>query len=502
MRAVGRALATAKGRTADAAEAAWAVRLLFSPPPPPCLYMTPLRPAGLALAFVVLALLAVPAASADPVTPPLDRARALIADDRPEDALTLLRPLLQKGHSAPEILFEAGRAALAAAGRADLSVAARAALLDEAALLLSAVLAQRPGDAGARMALARTLFLKGEDDLSRRQFERLLSAGPPAALADDIRAYLRELPGPKRWSGHVGTALSLERGAGLMLWGGLAREQPLSERLGLRLGIDAGRSERAGRKDDRDWLGLHLGPVWRPGPDTELVLLGEAERLWAGGKPVLDTLGLRFEADHDLNRRLSLRAGLGWHYERWRLDMPRAAPAGFPGPDDGSPEWLDEFDRWLDDLLDGEDGKPVSFDGPTSSLSLGLVWQAAPNLLLRADIGHERERPKARAWRNGALWGRVGASLFLPRDIVLDASARLRRTRYDAGAGEDRAQETRDGRRRRDRTVTLNVSLLSPSLTIAGFTPQIALTREVTVTNAVTPIDPRTRLDLRFLREF
>ena len=59
----------------------------------------------------------------------------------------------------------------------------------------------------------------------------------------------------------------------------------------------------------------------------------------------------------------------------------------------------------------------------------------------------------------------VGASLFLPRDIVLDASARLRRTRYDAGAGEDRAQETRDGRRRRDRTVTLNVSLLSPSRT-------------------------------------
>ena len=96
----------------------------------------------------------------------------------------------------------------------------------------------------------------------------------------------------------------------------------------------------------------------------------------------------------------------------------------------------------------------------------------------------------------------VGASLFLPRDIVLDASARLRRTRYDAGAGEDRAQETRDGRRRRDRTVTLNVSLLSPSLTLAGFTPQIALTRETAVTNAVTPIDARTRLDLRFLREF
>ena len=469
--------------------------------------MTPLRPTGLALAFVVLALLAGPAASAGTAAPPsvastLAEARALIADDRPEDALALLRPLLERDPFEPALLFETGRAALAAAGRADLSVTARAALLDEAALLFSAVLAQRPDDAEARMALARALFLKGEDALSRRQFERLLSAGPPAALADDIRAYLRELPGPKRWSGHVGTALSLERGAGLMLWGGLAREQPLSERLGLRLGIDAGRSERAGRKDDRDWLGLHLGPVWRPGPDTELVLLGEAERLWAGGKPVLDTFGLRLEADHDLNRRLSLRAGLGWHYERWRLDMPKSAPAGYPGPDDGSLEWLDEFERWLDDFLDGEDGKPVSFDGPVSSLSLGLVWQAAPNLLLRADIGHERERPKAREWRNGALWGRLGASLFLPRDIVLDASARLRRTRYDAGAGEDRAQETRDGRRQRDRTVTLNVSLLSPSLTLAGFTPQLALTRETTVTNAATPIDPRTRLDLRFLREF
>ncbi len=475
MRAVGRALATTKGRTADAAEAGPGGSPSFLPP---YLYMTPLRPPGLALAFVVLALLAAPDASADPVTSPLDRARALIADDRPEDALTLLRPLLQKGHSAPEILFEAGRAAL------------------------SAALAQRPDDAETRMALARTLFLKGEDDLSRRQFERLLSAGPPAALADDIHAYLRELPGPKRWSGHIGTALSLEHGAGLMLWGGLAREQPLSERFRLRLGIDAGRSERAGGKDDRDWLGLHLGPVWRPGPDTELVLLGEAERLWAGGKPVLDTLGLRLEADHDLNRRLSLHAGLDWHYERWRLDIPKSVPAGFPGPDDGSLEWLDEFQRWLDDILDGEDGEPVSFDGPASSLSLGGVWQATPNLLLRADIGHERERPKAREWRNGALWGRLGASLFLPRDLVLDASARLRRTRYDADAGEDRTQETHDGRRRRDRTLTLNVSLLGSSLTIAGFTPQLALTRETTVTNAATSIDARTRLDLRFLREF
>ena len=447
-----------------------------------------------------------PAASSAPdsvaVEAALAKARTLMENGRPEDALALLRPVLQGPEPKPVLLFEAGLAALAAAERRELPVAARAALLGEAALLLSAALAQRPDDAGARMVLARALFLKGEDDLSRRQFERLLAAGPPAALADDIRAYLRELPGPKRWSGHIGTALSLERGAGLMLWGGLAREQPLSERLGLRLGIDAGRSERTGRKDDRDWLGLHLGPVWRPGPNTELVLLGEAERLWAGGKPTLDTLGLRFEADHDLNRRLSLRTGLGWHYERWRLDMPKSAPAGFPGPDDNSLEWLDEFNRWLDDILDGEDGKPVSFDGPTSSFSLGLVWQAAPNLLLRADIGHGRERPKAREWRNGALWGRLGASLFLPRDIVLDTSARLRRTRYDAGAEEDRAQEARDGRRRRDRTLTLNVSLLGSSLTVAGFTPQLALTREVTVTNAAMSIDARTRLDLRFLREF
>ena len=466
-----------------------------------------IRSVGLALAATVILLLAVLVASAQTTAPSsvasvLAEARALIADDRPEDALALLRPFLEQDEPEPALLFEIGRAALAAAGRGNLSIAARAALLDEAALLLSAVLAQRPDDAEARMALARTLFLKGEDDLSRRQFDRLLSAGPPPALADDIRSYLRELPEPKRWSGHIGTALSLERGTGLMLWGGFAREHPLSERLGLRLGIDAGGSKRAGRKEDRDWLGLHLGPVWRPGPDTEFVLLGEVERLWAGGKPTLDTLGLRFEAYHDLNRRLSLRAGLGWHYERWQLDLPRAASARFPGPDDSSVEWLVKFYQWLDDILDGEAGKSDFFDGPVSSLTLGLVWQAAPNLLLRTDIGRERERPKAREWRNGALWGRLGASLFLPRDIVLDTSARLRHTRYDADGEEDRAQETRDGRRRRDRTLTLNVSLLSPSLTLAGFTPQLALNRETTVTNAVDPIEPRTRLDLRFMREF
>ena len=480
MRAVGRALATAIRRTAKVAEAAWAVRLPISSST--CFFMIQRRLAGLALAFLMLALLAVPTASADPITP--------------------LRPLLQKEPSAPEILFEAGRAALAAAERPDLPAYDREALLDEAVLLFSAVLAKRPDDTGARMALARALFLKGEDDLSRWQFERLLSAGPPPALADNIRAYLRELPGPERWSGHIGTSLSLERGTSLMLWGGVAKEQPLFGQLGLRIGIDAGRSEHAGRKDDRDWLGLQLGPVWRPGPDTELVLLGEAERLWAGGKPVLDTLGLRFEADHDLNRRLSLRAGLGWHYERWQLDMPKSAPTAFPGPNDDPLEWHDAFVRWFYDIPEGEASTPASFDGPVSSLSLGLGWQAAPNLLLRADIGREREKPKAREWRNVALWGRLGAALFLPNDIVLDVSARLRRTRYDAGAGEERAPETRDGRHRRDRTLTLNVSLLSPSLTLTGFTPQIALSRETTVTNAAMSIDTRTRLDLRFMREF
>jgi hypothetical protein len=122
--------------------------------------------------------------------------------------------------------------------------------------------------------------------------------------------------------------------------------------------------------------------------------------------------------------------------------------------------------------------------------------------VLRADVS--ATSASARKRMNGATvrcGGRLGASLFLPGDMVLGASARPRGVRYDAAGPERPSPATRDGGPERKCTLTLNVSLLAASLDIAGFTPQLALTREVASTNAA-PVEPRTRLDLRLMQQF
>ena len=134
------------------------------------------------------------------------------------------------------------------------------------------------------------------------------------------------------------------------------------------VGADVAQREYGGRDFDRTHVGIHIGPRWLVDADTEVSLLAEVQRQWAGGRPNSDALGLRVEAGNRPTRRLSFHASAAW--------------------------WQRNFRR--DDAL----------DGPVAEVSLGAVWVATPTLRLRATLGHDRERPKTKAWRNTGLWGR------------------------------------------------------------------------------------------------
>ena len=424
----------------------------------------------------------------------IERARALMAAGRPEQALDLLRELPRDGARRLSVLFQTGMAAVAASGKPDLSEDRRDALLDEAVASLHAVLVDRPDLVRVRLELARAFFLKEEDGLSRRHFEQVLAGNPPPAVAANIRRFLSIMRARRRWSAYAGVAIApnsninaasdeetvlvpffgqllpFQRGAdsrsqsgvGFSVWGGGEYQYPLGQRLRLRLGADAARDEYRGSRFDRTFMGVHIGPRWLVSPRTELSVLGVAHRQWTAGSPDNDALGGRVEVWRGLTRTLGANASVSWRRRDYR--------------------------------------RGNGLDGPVTDFSLGLVWVVTPTLRTRASLGYVREHPKFVPGRNGTRLGRLGAELALPLGFTLGAGAEMR-WRDFKGTGRDYL--TWDGARRSDRTHILRVSLLNRAFTLMGFSPQVVFVNEVRKTNAQVPGDyTRDRGELRFVRQF
>ncbi len=453
-----------------------------------------------AAATAVLLSLALPAsgATAGAPSPTVDaapaEAEALSAGGRAEEAPAIPRAP-PRGGSRIETLFRTALAAMAAAGKPGLPEGRREALLDRAVAALRAILVARPDLARVRLELARAFFLKREDSLSRRHFERVLAGDPPPGVVRNVHRFLAAMRARRRWSGRFGFAIAPDTninrasdsdfvhldtafgrlpfrrdagsrarsGTGLSTWGGGEYEHPLGRRLGLRAGADAARQEHGGRRFDRTWLRLRLGPRWRAGADTEASLLAEASRQWTAGRPHGDDAGVRIEGGHRTGRRLRLHADASWK-ER---DLRRSG----------------------------------ALDGPVAAFSVGARWLATPTLRIRASLGHERERPRSAAWRNDGARGRLGASMVLPKGFTLGASWSLRRTGYAAG-GRGAPHFTADGRKRADRLQVLQASVLNRAFTVAGFSPQLVLVRETLDTNAQARDYDRVRAEFRFVRQF
>ena len=452
------------------------------------------------VAFLLLAFPAVAASPADGASQPtvgatLAEAKSLIAEGKAEEALAVLRALPRDGENRTEVLFQTGLAAIAAAGRESLSEDAREALLDEAIAALRAILIDRPDLVRVRLELARAFFLKREDSLSRQHFEQVLAGKPPPAVAANLNRFLAAMRARRQWSGYFGLSIAPDSnvnaasgsdiiyldtafgrlgfrrdaaskarsGLGVSVWGGGEYEYPLHERLRLRAGADAAHREYGGRRFDRSYLGVHLGPRWLADAKTDVSVLAEAGRQWAAGRPESGTLGVRIEAGRRLSRRVALNASAAWRERDYR--------------------------------------NSGALDGPVMELSLGGTWVATPTLRVRASVGHDRERPKTAARRSSGLWGRLGADLALPLGFTVGASGKMAWTDYRGG---DRGwpHYTKDGKGRADRTRTLSVSLLNRGFTLAGFSPQLVLVNEVRKTNAQTLDYKRNRAELRFVKQF
>ena len=422
------------------------------------------------------------------------RATALLRAGRPVEALKILHPAVKARPNDLSLLFRVGQAGIAAASRKGIDNKARAAFLDAAIAALRRMLTLRPGLVRPRLELARAFFLKGEDTLARRHFERVLAGKPPAPVAANVNRFLGAIRARKRWSAYFGFAVAPDTnvgaasdadtvwlpafgtvlpfrvnddsrpssGVGLLVWGGGEYQQPVGDRLRLRLGADAWRQEYAHARFDRMLIAGHAGPRWLAGRTYEFSLLGSVRQAWSAGDPDYSEMGLRLEAAQRLGPRLFAREQASWHQRTY------ADHGGLNGP------------RW--------------------QASLNLHWQATPTLSVGANAGYSTEETRLLHQRNARPWVQVSANYALPWGFTVGASANFYRTTYEA-APYWRVLTLGDTRRV-DRGRTFRLTLLNRAFTLGGFSPQLIGIYEERKSNAQLRSYRRTRGELRAVRQF
>ena len=452
-----------------------------------------------ALVATACLLLALPAwsAVAEPVPPPASRAgmaadmakaRTLVNSGRFEEALGVLRPLTRGREVEANVRFLIGLAAIGASRRPGVAEADREALLDEAIAALHVMLIDSPGLVRVRLELARAFFLKGENDQSRRHFERVLAGNPPAVVVANVRRFLAEIRARRRWSLYAGFALapdtniggtSDERiihinglpfrrdaeelttsGIGVSVWSGGEYQYPLGERLRLRTGANASRREYEGSRFDHTFVSGHVGPRWLVDRNTEASVLASVQRRWSAGAPDYDALGGRIEAGHRFSRRVTANARASWHDRRYRTR--------------------------------------TFLDGPAADVSLSGTLVVTPTVRANAALGWGRERPETERWRHDRRWLRAGATVALPRGFTVAGSGELRWADYQGNW----FPHTTAGEPREDRIRSLRASVHNRAFTWQGFSPQVSLVHEVRTTNAQLYDYKRTGGELRFVRLF
>ncbi len=420
--------------------------------------------------------------------PQVVHARALIERGQFGEALLALRPLASNHPDQTDVLFLTGLAALGAAQLPETNEPERTGLLNEAIAAFRAILINRPGLVRVRLELARAFFLKGDDDLSRKHFERVLAGGPPSAMVANIQRFFEVMRARRRWSGYFGATLApdsninaasdvgtiyiyglpfrrdadagAQSGLGVVLWGGAEYQHPLTRQARLRAGVDIARREYAGRDFDQTSLSVHTGPRWLISRETETSLLGNILRRWTAGKPQSRERGGRLDIVHRLSGRMVGNGRVAWHQR--------------------------DYDR------------DKHLDGSRTDLSLSLRWQATPTMQTDATVGYARERTQSTVWRNSSKWLRLGASFALPRGFTMGGSGEWLWTDYKGNW----TPFTPDDSARADRTRILRTSVFNRAFTVFGFSPKLALVNEVRESTAQAYDYRRNRAELQFVRQF
>ncbi|MYA59538.1 MAG: DUF560 domain-containing protein [Chloroflexi bacterium] len=417
-----------------------------------------------------------------------EEAHALLREGRFAEVLDLLRPHVQGPEVDAEVVFLIGLAATELSQQPGVADAAREALLEEAIAAFRFMLINRPELVRVRLELARAFFLKGEDDLSREQFERVLAGNPPAPVVANVNRFLAEIRARRRWSFNLGFALApdtnigatseeriiyiyglpFERdaeelstsGVGLSAWLSGEYQYPLGDRRRLRAGTDVSRRDYAGSRFDQTFVSVHGGPRWLVGANAEASLLASVQRRWFGGGQLYDAHGTRLEAARRVSRRVTTFAQASYHHRSYRTE--------------------------------------THLDGPVADVILGGAWIVRSTVRADGAIGWGQERTDQERWRHERKWLRLGVSVALPLGFTVGGSGEMRWTDYEGNW----YPHTLGGEPREDRTRSLRLSVYNRAFAWRGFSPRLSLVHEVRETNAQLYDYRRTGGELSLVRVF
>jgi len=446
----------------------------------------------LAIGLIGLSPIAVAQRIPPPAEQALEAATAQLAAGDWSRAITHLQPHAADPRVAT-LLFEVGDALLTAANHSHLTDDQRDARLASAIAAFRAILVAQPDATRVRLELARAFFLRGQDRLARRHFQKVLAGAVPPQVAANVRGFLAAMDARRRWSAYGGFAftpdtnigqastqrvidlntpfgiLPLTRnnpppttGIGLRLFGGGEYQQPLTPRIRLRLGADVAHTDHQNQQWDHTTLRIHLGPQFAlTGWATTSPLLTGARR-WEAGKAVYDDLGLRLETHLRLTPRTILRLDLA------RRNRHHVAP-------------------------DHQD-----LNGPHTDRTLSTTHQITPTLAVTGSLTASRDKTQRSEGRTHRRSLHLGATREFPRGWTVGLVGTYTRTIWDT------RRTTADQSRRRDLTTDLAVSVLKRDFTVAGFSPRLAL-RTTRRRSNNAPDDQgyqRRYADLGFVRQF
>ncbi len=415
-------------------------------------------------------------------------ARDLIDASRFEEALILLREQLLGETVKPNTLFLYGLAAVGMAQHSIHPADERAILLNEAVAAFHAMLVRDPNLVRVRLELARVFFLKGEDGLAREHFEQVLAGDVPEGVKENVRRFLAEIRARRRWSFNLGFAaapdtniggtsgeriivihgLPFERdaqeltrsGIGLSVWGGAEYQVPVSERARIRAGAQAWRREYARSDFDQHFVALHLGPRWLLDAVTEASLLASGRQHWSGTAPNYRDTGVRLEVGRRLSPRVTAFARASWHDRHYRTR--------------------------------------THLDGPVWDTSLRGSWVVTPTVRTEITGGYAQQRPDFRRERNRSRWLGAGVTVALPFGFTVGGNAEVRWTDYERGWFPFVA----DNGEREDLTRSYRLSAYNRAVTVLGFSPELAVVREIRDSNAQLHDYRRSSGELRFVQQF
>lgn len=419
-------------------------------------------------------------------------ARGLIHNGLYYAALDVLRPLVDPAR--PDIIdirFLIGISAITVASSLH-NEADKIALLNEAITALRDILAEQPQLVRVRLELARAFFLKGDDNLSRQHFERVLAGNPVPAIASNIRHFLNKMRARRRWSNYLTVSIeqndNVNNGAhnSTFLFGGaeFVRSEPqlaigvgistgadynypLNQSWHWRTGVDLFQNEYEDSKLERTYLGLRSGPRWLISRRSEASLQAIGGFLYEAGESHSREAGARVEFRQRVTPRFSVNTHTSWKQVHYRF-IPENRSGNIP------------------------DENQVTYE-------LNGSYLFSPVLQGTARIGRRRDYPRNGNRHDRTRTLKVGLNKVFSKGWTVGISLEQIRDRYGTQRNVlDRGR----GELRKDRRMIEQLSVLNRKLTVFGFSPQLVVTADRQESNIEVNKYKRTRADLRFVRQF